>query len=323
MTQHVEPFSLEGHRVYVAGHTGMVGSALVRRLAQEGCVTLTAARAVVNLSDRTAVRAHLSDQRPDIIIVAAAKVGGIQANRSMPVDFLMENLAIAENVVGTAHDLGVKRLLFLGSSCIYPKFARQPIVEEELLTGPLEPTNAWYAIAKIAGVKICQAYREQYGDDFFSVMPTNLYGPNDNYHLEHSHVPAALIRRFHEAKESDAPTVTVWGTGKVRREFMFVDDLADAVVFLLKRPVVHDILNVGVGHDISIAEFASLVADVVGYHGKIIFDASKPEGPPRKLLDVSRLGELGWHARTALKDGLRIALADFVGSKGKYRGSAQ
>jgi GDP-L-fucose synthase len=323
MARHAEPFSLEGYRVYVAGHTGMVGSALVRRLAHERCVTLTAGRAVVNLGDRTAVHAYLSDQRPDVIIVAAAKVGGIQANRSMPVDFLMDNLAIAENVIGTAHDVGVKRLLFLGSSCIYPKFARQPIVEEELLAGPLEPTNAWYAIAKIAGVKICQAYREQYGRDFFSVMPTNLYGLNDNYHLEHSHVPAALIRRFHEAKECGAPTVTVWGTGTVRREFMFVDDLADACVFLLKRPIVYDILNVGVGHDISIAEFASLVADVVGYQGKIVFDASKPEGPPRKLLDVSRLGELGWHAKTPLEEGLRIALADFVHSKGKYRGSTQ
>ena len=245
------------------------------------------------------------------MFLAAARVGGISANSSFPAAFIGDNRAIAVNVIRAAHATGVKQLLFLGSSCIYPRLATQPITEEELLTGPLEPTNEWYAVAKIAGIKLCQAYRRQYGVDFISVMPTNLYGPGDNYHPEHSHVPAALIRRFHEAKVSGAPNVAVWGTGKPRREFLAADDLADACVFVMKHYSGDVFLNVGTGEDVPIADFARLVAEVVGYRGDIIFDTSRPDGTPRKLLDVSKLAALGWRAQTPLRDGLKVAYADF------------
>jgi len=245
------------------------------------------------------------------VFLAAARVGGISANSTYPAAFIDENLAIALNVIRSAHTVGVKKLLFLGSSCIYPRLAAQPISEDQLLTGPLEPTNEWYAIAKIAGIKLCQAYRREFGADFISVMPTNLYGPGDNYHPEHSHVPAALIRRFHEAKISGAALVHIWGTGTPRREFLAVDDLADACVFVMKYYSGADFLNIGTGEDITIADFARLIAEVVGYEGAIAFDPSRPDGTPRKLLDVSKLAGLGWRAKTPLRDGLKAAYADF------------
>jgi GDP-L-fucose synthase len=258
-------------------------------------------------------------QKPDVVIVAAAKVGGIAANNAFPVDFLADNIAIAQNLIAASHRAGVSKLLFLGSSCIYPKLAPQPMTEEMLLTGPLEPTNEWYAVAKIAGIKLCQAYRRQYGCDFVSVMPTNLYGPGDNYHPEHSHVPAALIRRFHEAKLAGAPTATVWGSGKVRREFLHVDDLADACIFVLKNYSGDGILNIGAGGDVTIAQFAALVAEAVGYQGEFAFDASKPDGAPRKLLDVSKLKALGWESRIDLETGLARTYADFLKSGDRLR----
>src|SRR5499425_366775 len=285
-------FSLENKRVYVAGHKGMVGSALVRRLATEECDILTVERAMLDLMGQVETERWLKDTRPDVVILAAAKVGGIAFNNAYPVDFLADNLAIALNVIRGAHAAGVEKLLYLGSSCIYPKLAPQPMHEEMLLTGPLEPTNEWYAVAKIAGIKLVEAYRRQYGADFVSLMPTNLYGPGDNYHPEHSHVPAALIRRFHEAKLTKAASVLVWGTGRPRREFLAVDDLADACVFALKNYSGDQFLNVGTGRDMTIAEFARLVADVVGYEGDIVFDHSRPDGAPQKLLDVSRLTRL-------------------------------
>jgi GDP-L-fucose synthase len=245
------------------------------------------------------------------VFLAAARVGGISANSSYPAAFIGDNLAIALNVIRAAHATGVKKLLFLGSSCIYPRLATQPITEEQLLAGPLEPTNEWYAVAKIAGIKLCEAYRRQYGADFISVMPTNLYGPGDNYHPEDSHVPAALIRRFHEAKISGAPSVAVWGTGTPRREFLAADDLADACVFVMKHYSGDGFLNVGTGEDVTIADFARLVAEVVEYPGKLVFDTARPDGTPRKLLDVSKLAALGWRAQTPLRDGLKAAYADF------------
>ncbi len=244
--------------------------------------------------------------------MAAGRVGGILANNTYPVEFLADNLAMELNCIRASHMSGVQKLLFLGSTCIYPKFAKQPMSEDQLLTGELEPTNQWYAIAKIAGIKLCEAYRREYGCDFISVMPTNLYGPGDNYHPEHSHVVAALIRRFHEAKVADAPNVAVWGTGTPRREFLYVDDFAEACVFILKNYSGPEFLNIGVGQDISIAEFAQTVADVVGYRGKITYDASKPDGTPRKLADVSRLSALGWKAKAPLREGLAKAYADFL-----------
>ncbi|MBV8753431.1 MAG: GDP-L-fucose synthase [Hyphomicrobiales bacterium] len=309
-------FDLAGKRVYVAGHTGMAGSAIARRLARENCEILTAKHGALDLADQAQTERWLAREKPDAVFLAAGRVGGISANNSYPVAFIGDNLAIALNVIRAAHATGVKKLLFLGSSCIYPRLAEQPITEEQLLTGPLEPTNEWYAVAKIAGIKLCQAYRRQFGADFISVMPTNLYGPGDNYHPEHSHVPAALIRRFHEAKASGAPTVAVWGTGTPRREFLAADDLADACVFVMKYYSGDGFLNVGTGEDITIAEFARLVADVVGYSGKIVFDTSRPDGTPRKLLDVAKLAALGWRAQTPLRDGLKAAYADFCSREG-------
>ena len=254
--------------------------------------------------------------KPDTVIIAAARVGGIAYNSAYPVDLLVDNLAIALNVIRASHAVGVQKLLFLGSSCIYPRLAPQPMTEDMLLTGPLESNNQWYAVAKIAGIKLVEAYRKQYGADFISVMPTNLYGPGDNYHPEHSHVPAALIRRLHEAKLAGAPTVTVWGTGRPRREFLAVDDLADACVFVLKRHSNSKFLNVGTGKDITIAEFAQLVADVIGYRGKSIFDTSRPDGAPQKLLDISELTRLGWRAKIPLSEGITAAYADFLATAG-------
>ncbi len=259
--------------------------------------------------------------KPDVVIIAAAKVGGISANNSLSADFLRDNLAIALNLITASHAAKVEKLLFLGSSCIYPRLAKQPISEDQLLTGPLESTNEWYAIAKIAGVKLCQAYRRQYGDDFISVMPTNLYGPGDNYHPEYSHVPAALIQRLHRARIDGSPQVTIWGTGTPRREFLFVEDLADACIFVLKNYSGDGHLNVGTGEDVSIAEFAALVADTVEYKGKFVYDTTRPDGTPRKLLDVSKLDALGWRAKTKLPQGLAMTYADFLNSRSNFGGS--
>jgi GDP-L-fucose synthase len=305
-------FELVGKRVFVAGHTGMAGSAIVRRLQQEGCSLVLPERRELDLTRQDQTEHYLFTTRPEVVIMAAGRVGGILANDKHPANFLADNLAMAFNCIHVSHLIGVKKLLFLGSSCIYPKFAKQPMTEDQLLTGPLEPTNESYAIAKIAGVKLCEAYRRQYDRDFISVMPTNLYGPGDNYHPEHSHVVAALIRRFHEAKLNNASTVVVWGTGKPRREFLYVDDFADACVFVLKNYSALQFINIGVGEDVTIAEFARTVAEVVGFRGNITFDGSKPDGMPRKLLDVSRLSGMGWKAKTSLPEGLRRAYSDFL-----------
>jgi GDP-L-fucose synthase len=316
------PFDLTGRRVFVAGHRGMVGAALIRRLKRERCEVLTADRCALDLTRQAATEEWLRHHRPDVVIAAAAKVGGIAYNNAFPVDFLSDNLAIELNLINGAFAVSVRKLLFLGSSCIYPRLAPQPMTEDMLLSGPLEPTNQWYAIAKIAGMKLVEAYRRQHGADYISLMPTNLYGPGDNYHPEHSHVPAALIRRFHEAKLAKAPSVTVWGTGKPRREFMAVDDLADACVFALKHYSGDGFLNVGTGRDVTIAEFAKLVAAVVGYAGEIVFDTSRPDGTPQKLLDVSGLTKLGWSAGTDLRAGLAAAYHDFQTGDGEREARA-
>ena len=289
----------------------MVGSAIVRRLAREDVEVLTAPRAELDLRDAAAVRGWLTANRPDVVVLAAAKVGGILANDSYPADFLLQNLQIETAVIGGALEAGVGKLLFLGSTCIYPRMAPQPIPEEALLTGPLEPTNEWYAIAKIAGLKLCQAFRRQHGVDFISGMPSNLYGPGDNYHPEHSHVPAALIRRMDEAKAAGARSVTVWGTGKPLREFLYVDDCADACVHMLKTYSGEIALNIGSGEEVSIGDFAHRVATAVGYEGELEFDTSKPDGTPRKLVDVARLKATGWSPRTTLDEGLALAYADY------------
>ncbi|QLD47303.1 GDP-L-fucose synthase [Bradyrhizobium diazoefficiens] len=302
---------MKGRSVYVAGHRGMVGSALVRRLAGEDVKLVTADRREVDLCNQAAVFDWFAKVRPQVVFLAAAKVGGIVANNTLRAEFIYDNIAIAANVIHAAHRNGAEKLMFLGSSCIYPKLAPQPLREESVLTGPLEPTNEPYAIAKIAGIKIAEAYRSQYGCDFISVMPTNLYGPGDNYHPEMSHVVAALIRRFHEAKVSGAKGVVVWGTGTPRREFLYVDDMADACVHLMKTYSGAGLINIGTGEDITIAEFARVVAEVVGYSGEISFDTSRPDGTPRKLLDVSRLAGLGWRATTSLEDGLKRAYAAY------------
>jgi GDP-L-fucose synthase len=305
-------FELRGRRVYVAGHAGMVGAAIVRRLEREQCDIITATRQQLDLRHSEAVERFMAQARPDAVFVAAGKVGGIAANSAFPADFLADNLAIARNTIHAAHRCGVGKLLYLGSSCIYPRLAPQPMSPEMLLSGPLESTNQWYAVAKIAGIKLCEAYRLQHGADFVSVMPTNLYGPGDNYHPQDSHVPAALLRRFHEASVAGSPAVTVWGTGKPRREFLAVDDLADACVFVMKCYSDLQFLNVGTGQDITIAEFARLIADVVGFRGTIEYDASRPDGTPQKLLDVSAINALGWRAQTPLREGLQRMYADFV-----------
>lgn len=294
----------------------MVGAALVRRLATENCTVLTVPRSELDLTERAAVHRWMADHRPDAVVIAAAKVGGILANDTYPVQFLLENLLISTAITTSAHETGVEKLLFLGSSCIYPKHADQPIREEALLTGTLEPTNEWYAIAKIAGIKQAQAYRRQYGCDFISAMPTNLYGPGDNFDLASSHVMPALIRKVHEAKLSGGPVV-VWGTGTPRREFMHVDDCADACVYLLQHYSDEGHINIGVGTDISIMELTRLVMEVVGHDGEIVTDPTKPDGTPRKLMDNSRLTALGWQPTIALRDGIAGAYAAFLAGDGR------
>jgi GDP-L-fucose synthase len=306
------PFELKGKTVFVAGHRGMVGAALVRRLAQEDIELQTVTRSEVDLRDQAAVSGWFAGKRPQVVFLAAAKVGGIVANDTLRGEFLYDNLIIAANVVHAAYLHGAEKLMFLGSSCIYPRLAPQPLREDSVLTGPLEPTNEPYAIAKIAGIKLAEAYRSQYGSDFISVMPTNLYGPGDNYHPEYSHVVAALIRRFHEAKLSGASDVVVWGTGTPLREFLYVEDLADACIYLMKNYSGDQLINIGTGEDITIAEFTRVVAATVGYTGEISFDPSRPDGTPRKWLDVSRLAALGWHARTSLKDGIKLAYQAYL-----------
>jgi GDP-L-fucose synthase len=298
-------YSLSGKRVWVAGHRGMVGSALVRRLAREGCEVLTAARDAVDLRRQAETEDWMAAARLHAVFLAAGRVGGIHANDAYPADFIYDNLLIEANIIHGAHRIGVEKLLFLGSSCIYPRDAVQPMTESALLTGPLEATNEWYAIAKIAGIKLCQAYRRQHRRDFVSAMPTNLYGPGDNFHPENSHVPAALLRRFHEAKRAGAAEVTVWGTGRPRREFMYVEDAADACVHLMKHYSGEAHVNVGTGSDLSIAEFAEIVRATVGFEGALKFDTSRPDGTPRKVMDVSTLMALGWSAPTPLDEGLR------------------
>jgi len=301
-------------RIFVAGHRGMVGSALVRRLREGGYENLLLrSRAELDLLDQRAVATFMAEERPDYVFVAAAKVGGIQANDTLRADFLYENLVIEANLIGSAHAAGVERLTFLGSSCIYPRDCPQPIKEEYLLTGPLERTNEPYAIAKIAGLKLCEAFNAQYGRRYLSVMPTNLYGPEDNYDLATSHVLPALIRKAHEAKMRGQDEIVVWGSGAPRREFLYVDDLADACVFLMEQgDAAPPLVNIGTGTDLSIAELVDLVMDVVGYRGRVVYDRTKPDGTPRKLLDVGRLSALGWRARTRLRDGIGRAYAAFA-----------
>jgi GDP-L-fucose synthase len=304
-------------RIYVAGHRGMVGSALVRRLEQAGYTNiLTRTRAELDLLNQSATEAYLDREKPDFIFMAAARVGGIHANNSLRANFIYENLMVEANLIHGAHQAGIRRLCFLGSSCIYPRDCPQPIREDYLLTGPLEQTNEPYAIAKIAGIKLCESYNRQYGRQYFSVMPTNLYGPNDNYDLANSHVLPALIRKAHEAKQRGDSELVVWGSGKPRREFLHVDDLADACVFLMEKGIVDGIYNIGVGEDVTIRELAETVMSVVGFTGRIVFDASKPDGTPRKLLDVGRLRDIGWQARIPLRDGIALAYRDFMARYG-------
>jgi len=320
--------SVSGHegvrpRVFVAGHAGLVGSALLRRLSREHVTVITRPRSTLDLEDANAVHRFFEDERPDEVYLAAAKVGGILANQRSPVDFLRSNLLVTLNVLEASRLVGVRKLLFLGSSCIYPRLAPQPIREESLLSGPLEPTNQPYAVAKIAGIELCRAYNRQSGTNFIAVMPTNLYGPGDNFDLEESHVLPALIRRLHEAREAGVPEVTLWGTGTPRREFLHVDDLADACVHLMRVHRGDELVNIGTGEDLTIADLARLVAEVVGYRGMIHFDATKPDGTPRKQLDVSRLHALGWRWSIPLRDGIASTYAWYLAQRkdGRVRGT--
>ena len=312
-------FAFADKKVWVAGHRGMVGSAVVRRLAAEPCQVVTAGRDTLDLRDQRSVFAWLEAERPDLAILAAARVGGIHANDTYPAEFLYDNLMIEANVIEGARRAGVTKLVFLGSSCIYPKLAPQPIPEVALLTGPLEPTNEWYAIAKIAGIKLGQAYRRQYGLDCVSAMPTNLYGPGDNYHLANSHVIPALLRKAHEAKLAGDAELVVWGSGSPFREFLHVDDLADAVVFLARTYSQDEHINVGSGMEVNIRDLAEMVCRVVGFDGRLVWDASKPDGTPRKLMDSSRLAALGWTAQIGLEEGLHRTYADFVANAVRER----
>ncbi|HJN22685.1 MAG TPA: GDP-L-fucose synthase [Rhodospirillales bacterium] len=309
------PYSLTGKRVWVAGHRGMVGAAIRRRLAIENCQLLTVARRQVDLKRQKEVEEWMAETRPEAVFVAAATVGGILANSTRPAEFIYDNLAIETNVIHAAWKTGVEKLLFLGSACIYPKNLPQPMKEEALLTGPLEPTNQWYAVAKIAGIKMCEAYRKQYGCDFISAQPTNLYGPGDNFELQSSHVIPALIAKVHQAKQDGAPEYVVWGSGKPRREFLFIDDLADALVTLMKAYSGDLHINVGSGDEINIAELASAVAEVVGYPGKVFFDSEKPEGVMRRFVDISRIRKIGWEPKTSLRDGLAQAYDWYLDNK--------
>jgi GDP-L-fucose synthase len=309
-------YSLTGKSVWVTGHRGMVGSALVRALSKrDDCRILTATRQEVDLMDLTAVRRWMEANRPDVVIVAAAKVGGILANDTFPADFLYDNLAISANVIRSAYEFDTEKLLYLGSSCIYPRLAEQPIVEEALLAGPLEPTNEWYAIAKIAGIKLCQAYRKQYGRSFIAAMPTNLYGPNDNFDLDSSHVLPAVIRKVHTAKVKGEASVVLWGTGKPRREFLYVDDMAAACVLLTEHYDGYEHVNIGSGEDFEIRELARIIADVIGFKGRFTFDASKPDGVPRKLMDSSKLNRIGWSPTRTVVEGIRETYAWFLQNK--------
>ncbi|MFM1770796.1 MAG: hypothetical protein RJA22_3325 [Verrucomicrobiota bacterium] len=307
-------------RIYVAGHRGLAGSAIWRELERQGCRNLLGrTRQELNLLDPAAVDRFYAETRPEFVFVAAAKVGGILANSTQPASFLLENLQIQNHLIDGARRAGVRKLVFLGSSCIYPKLAPQPLKEEYLLTGPLEPTNEWYAVAKIAGIKLCQAFRRQHGCDFISAMPTNLYGPNDNYDLQNSHVLPALIRKFHEAKAAGAASVTCWGTGAPRREFLHSDDFARACVFLMQHYSEEQFINVGSGTDVTIRELAELVREAVGFRGEIVWDTTKPDGTPRKLMDSSRLFALGWKPAIDLRRGLALAYEDFLGGGGTRR----
>jgi GDP-L-fucose synthase len=308
-------YALKGKKVWVAGHRGMVGSAIVRRLEREDCDVITASRQDADLRDQAATAAWVEKTKPDAVFLAAAKVGGILANDSFPADFLYDNLMIEANIINASHTVGVEKLMFLGSSCIYPKFAPQPITEDALLTGTLEPTNEWYAIAKIAGIKLADAFRKQHGDDYISGMPTNLYGPGDNFDLNSSHVMPALIRKAHEAMLSGAKSITVWGTGTPRREFLHVDDCADACVHLMKTHSEAGHVNIGSGEDLTILELTQIVCDVVGFDGEIVHDLSKPDGTPRKLMSADKLRATGWAPRIDLKDGITAVYQWFLANK--------
>lgn len=305
-------YNLKGKKVWVAGHSGMVGSNIAKRLKQENCDILTTTREELDLRDQSAVYSWIQNNKPDAIFLAAAKVGGIHANNTYPADFIEQNITLQQNIIHGAHLADVEKLVFLGSSCIYPKECKQPIKEEYLLTGSLEATNEWYAIAKIAGIKMCQAYRKQFDRDYISIMPTNLYGPGDNFHPQNAHVPAALLQRFHDAKEKDLEKVDVWGTGNPLREFLYVEDMADASVFLMKNYSGYDHINVGTGTEISIRDFAQKIKEVVGFEGRIEQDTSKPDGTFRKVMDVLALNKMGWHAKTSLDDGLKLYYQWFI-----------
>lgn len=302
----MEKFSLDNLKVWVPGSNGMVSSAIIKKLKTENCKIITSTRNQLDLTDKIKVFEFYKLNQPDVVILSAAKVGGIHANNTYPVDFLLENLFIQNNIISGAHNFSVKKLLFLGSSCIYPKNIDDPISEDHLLTGSLEETNEWYAVAKISGIKLCQAYQKQYNSNFISAMPTNLYGPNDNFHPLNSHVPAALLLKFHNAKINDEPFVTVWGSGNPKREFLYVDDLADACIYLLKNYNGIQPINVGTGEDISIKDFATKIKNIVGYKGELKFDKSKPDGTMRKRLNISRLNNLGWHYKVSLDQGLKL-----------------
>ncbi|WP_417915732.1 GDP-L-fucose synthase [Candidatus Electronema sp. JC] len=311
---------LASSSVYIAGHRGLVGSAICRALAQAGCTNLlTRTHAELDLTDQAAVRRFFAEEKPEYVFLAAAKVGGIHANNSSPADFIRDNLLIQTNIIDAAWRSGVKKLLFLGSSCIYPKFAPQPMKEEHLLSGALEPTNEWYAIAKIAGIKMCQAYRKQHGFDAISLMPTNLYGPGDNFDLHSSHVLPALIRKFHEAKLNQLPEVEIWGSGTPKREFLHVDDLASACLFLMEQYSGEEIVNVGSGQEVTIAELAALVKEIVGFQGRLRYNTAMPDGTPRKLLDVSKLSALGWQSSISLRDGIAATYQWFLDHEQQLR----
>jgi len=303
-------------KIYVAGHTGLVGSAIIRKLKSENYSSIiTQTHQELDLTGQEETRKFFKREKPEYVFLSAAKVGGIQANNSYPADFIYTNLMIESNVIKAAYDYNVKKLLFLGSSCIYPKMSPQPIKEEYLLTGSLEPTNEAYAIAKIAGLKMCQYFNKQYGTNFISAMPTNIYGPNDNYDLETSHVLAALIRKIHEAKVENKPYVQIWGTGKPKRDFLYVEDLADALLYLMNHYEANETINVGTGEDISIKDLALQIKEIVGFEGKLKFESSKPDGTPRKLLDVSKLNKVGWHYKTSLSEGIKLSLEDYLKNK--------